>query len=286
MSAAGGANGSADSETGSETDAFDPDALGALYADAREAEDSGDHEKAIALFNACLLMDPADHCGVSLRLAALGAAAPQRAPAAYVATLFDQTAPRFDAVLVGQLGYDVPALARRLVARHQAPSTATRLLDVGCGTGLVGLAFQDDAGEMIGLDLSEDMLAFADERGTYADLYVGDAVSFMDEWDEAPFDLIVAADVLPYLGDLTPFMAAAAHALRPGGLLAASTERCDAGWAVTATQRFAHSTLYVTGVMGAAGLDLLAAEPITVRHEEGSPVLGDLLLGQKRPSSP
>ena len=261
---------------------FDPDALGALYDEARAAEDGGDIRRAEELFRRCLALDPADHCGVALRLAAYGLASPERAPPAYVATLFDQHAEAFDDILVRRLGYDVPALARALVGSQREIAPQTRLLDVGCGTGLVGAAFADVAGAIIGLDLSEEMLALADARGVYDDLYVGDAAEFMASWDEAPFDLVVAADVWPYLGDLIPFARSAASCLAPGGLLVASTERAEEGWRVTPTQRFAHSLETIGAVLDAAGFDLLASQPIVVRHEEGAPVEGDLLLARRR----
>ncbi len=259
---------------------FDADALGALYDKARRLEDAGDIAGAATLFHACLEMDPDDHCGVVMRLAGHGLAVPQTAPPAYVATLFEQHAEAFDEILVTRLGYDVPALARRLVGAHR--EGPLRILDLGCGTGLVGAVFADIASEIVGVDLAEGMLALADERDVYTDLYVGEAVAFMAGWDEAPFDLVVAADVWPYLGDLAPFAAAAAACLAPGGSLVASSERGAADFAVTPTQRFAHATAYAARVLDAAGFQVAATEPITVRHEEGVPVAGDLLLAHRR----
>jgi predicted TPR repeat methyltransferase len=257
---------------------FDPDALDRLYDRARRAERKGDRAAATRLFRECLAMDPDDHCGVTLRLAALGDGAPLTAPPAYVATLFDQHADTFDDILVGQLGYGVPTLARTLVGRHAAGPF--RMLDLGCGTGLAGIAFADVAPEIVGVDLSEAILAHADERGVYTELYVGEAVAFLDSWDDAPFSLVVATDVFPYLGDLAPFALAAAAVLAPGGLLVASTERRADGWGVTATQRFSHATAYVTETLAAAGLATVEVEAIVVRHEEGVPVEGDLVLAR------
>ena len=216
--------------------------------------------------------------------AGFGLALPDRAPPAYVATLFDQHAEDFDDILVARLGYDVPALARKLVGPHAAGPL--RILDLGCGTGLAGVAFADIAGEIVGVDLAEGMLSMADDRGVYDDLYVGDAVAFMAEWDEAPFDLIVAADVWPYLGDLAPFAAAAASALVPGGLLVASSERGLSQFGATKTQRFAHATDYLGTVLENAGFTIAAVEPITVRLEEGEPVAGDLVLARLRATTP
>lgn len=259
---------------------LDLDALDALYEEAREAEDAGETARAAALFRRCLELDPDDHCGVAMRLAALGLASPDKAPPAYVASLFDQHAEVFDAVLVDALGYRVPTLARRLAARHVAPGA--RILDLGCGTGLAGVAFADLSGETIGVDIAEGMLEIADERGVYDTLYSGEAVHFLREWDEAPFDLVLATDVWPYLGDLEPFAHAAARCLVPGGHLIASTERAAEGWHVNAGHRFAHASGYVRAVLDAAGFETVAVQPITVRTEEGEPVPGDLVLARLR----
>ncbi|MEM9223045.1 MAG: methyltransferase [Pseudomonadota bacterium] len=257
----------------------DEDALGELYARARAHEDRGEIDAARALFQQCLELDPADHCGVTMRLAGHGLASPAVAPPAYIATLFSQQADMFDEILVARLGYDVPALARRLVGTHtEGP---LRMLDLGCGTGLAGLAFSDLCPDIIGVDLAEGILAHADAREVYGDLYIAEAVNFMAEWDEDPFDLIVAADVLPYLGDLAPFVAGAFGCLKPGGLLVASTEKGHRPWAVTSTQRFAHAADYVETTLASAGLRTLATEPITVRLEEGAPVAGDLFLARR-----
>lgn len=257
---------------------LDLDSLDALYGEARAAEDAGDVARAERLFRECLALDPEDHCGVAMCLAALGLATPDKAPPAYVASLFDQHAEVFDAVLVDALGYRVPTLARRLVGRHVAPGA--RILDLGCGTGLAGVAFADLAAETVGVDIAPNMLEIADERGVYDSLYVGDAVRFLEEWDEAPFDLIVATDVWPYLGDLAPFARAAARCLAPGGHLVASTERAEDGWRVNAGHRFAHATDYVRQVLADAALATIAVERIVVRKEEGEPVPGDLVLAR------
>lgn len=255
---------------------IDEEALAAAYEAARTAEDAGDIETAARLFARCLEIDPADHCGVVMRLAKYGRAAPTTAPPSYVATLFGQHAEAFDRILVGDLGYDVPASARRLAGPFV--SAPARMLDLGCGTGLAGLAFADLAGDIVGVDLAEAMLERTDARGVYGDLYVAEAVTFLAEWDEAPFDVILATDVWPYLGDLAPFAAAAARCLTPNGLVVASTERAEEGWRVTTTQRFAHAPAYVHATHAAAGFEVIAEEEITVRLEEGVPVPGDLFV--------
>ncbi|MEM6933515.1 MAG: methyltransferase domain-containing protein, partial [Pseudomonadota bacterium] len=209
---------------------------------------------------------------------------PDRAPEAYVATLFGQHAESFDRILVDQLGYRVPELvADRLRRLDLGPFG--RVLDLGCGTGLMGAALGDRAGELVGLDLAEDMLAETDERGCYDQLFVGEAVHFLIE-EETRFDLIAATDVLPYIGDLNPMMAALPGCLIPDGIVALSSEtlpegRFDTrGWRVGPGHRFAHAESYLREMLERRDFQILAFDPITVRMEDDAPVPGHMAIAR------
>lgn len=198
-------------------DILDDDALAETYERALKLEKAGDIEAAVAAYREVLALDPEDHGGVAVRLAALGQGkTPLRAPDAYVETLFDQHAMAFEEILVDQLGYAVPALVRqRLDALNLGPFA--RVLDLGCGTGLLAAALRDRAEEIIGIDLSEKMIDIAEENDLYEGLYVGEVEEFLADNEEASFDLIAATDVLPYLGALEPLFVGAATNLSRSG---------------------------------------------------------------------
>lgn len=262
---------------------IDEDALAMAYNRGLDHEAAGDLEAAAEAYAEVLRLDPADHGGVAVRLAALGLQpSPDKAPDAYVATLFDQNAAQFDDMLVEQLGYAVPMLLReRLEA--VAPGPYPRLLDLGCGTGLTGVSLAGWCDDVTGVDLSERMLDEAHERDVYDHLYVGEAVDFLSEIEEAPWDLIAATDVLPYIGDLEPFFSALRGRLVPGGVLAVSTETepdmTDA-FKVGAKRRFAHGKSYLEQQLDSAGLVVRDWKDIVVRYDEGAPVPGFLILAQ------
>src|SRR5262249_1582808 len=65
----------------------------------------GQREGAIAAFRRACEADPDDRHGASVRLMRLGAENLSEMPRGYVQTLFDQYAPRFEAALLGDLGY-------------------------------------------------------------------------------------------------------------------------------------------------------------------------------------
>lgn len=267
---------------------IDEKALARAYNRALKLEKAGDHDAAAEAYREVLALDPDDHGGAAVRLASIGRGkTPQRAPEAYVATLFDQHADVFDKVLVEDLGYHVPLLLRqRLIERGLGPFD--RLLDLGCGTGLTGGALEDMADDVTGVDLAENMVEIAHEKGLYDTLYVADAVDYLEDNDEEPFDLITATDVLPYLGDLAPLFAGAAKNALPGCLFAFSSETLpDAVMAgqsfmVGAYQRFAHARAYVVDELAKAGFSLVEAGEIVVRHEQGAPIAGHLYLARYR----
>lgn len=258
----------------------DTDPLAEAYNRGLALEKAGDVAGAEAAYREALVLDPADHGGVSIRLAAMGRAeAPDRAPDAYVATLFDQNAAQFDDMLVEQLGYAVPMLVRERLEAI-APGPYPRLLDLGCGTGLTGVSLNDWCPHITGVDLSEGMLDEAYERGVYDDLYVAEAVEFLEECEEPPWDMITATDVLPYIGGLARFFAGARLRLVPGGLLIVSCETSDgmeADFEVGAKHRYAHSRVYIERLIRDNQLDTLDFLPITVRYDEGQPVPGYLV---------
>lgn len=285
---AGAAAASADGESDP-----DEDALANAYYGGIEHEKAGRRDEAISAYRQALALDPYDRGGVAIRLAALGAVpTPERASPSYVATLFDQHADVFDHMLVEELGYDAPmqlreALIRCATAALGGPPRFQRLLDLGCGTGLCAEALDDHVAAADGVDLSEEMIAVADEKDVYEALYIGDAAAFLETAPaDARWDLIVATDVLPYLGDLAPLLTAAAARLSPQGWLAMSTETLpeaafgDAPYTVGPRHRFAHRESYLRERLAAAGLVVVHLDLIVVRYDEGQATPGHLVIAR------
>jgi len=197
-----------------------------------------------------------------------------RAPPAYVEALFDDFAERFDHKLVDMLGYEAPKLLCDLVARQGG--RFERILDLGCGTGLAAPHLRPFGGRLTGVDLSAAMLAKAAERGDYDALVREEAVAFLENRPDG-FDLILAADVLIYFGDLAPVFAAAAGAMPTGGLLAFSTELGERGWRLLASARYAHGDNYVRKT-SAPWFQLVDREEIPLRREATGVTAGCLYL--------
>lgn len=260
--------------------------LAEAYNEALALEKAGNHAAAAKAYARVLALDPDDHGGAAVRLAAMGLGdTPKRAPEAYVEMLFDQHASVFDDILVDQLGYHVPMLLRQALLDH-APGPYQRLLDLGCGTGLAGVALCDMANHRTGIDLSANMIDLAAEHELYDELYVGDAVSFVEDVEDEPWDLVAATDVLPYLGDVAALFAGVRRISTPGAMFGFSTEVLpDAAMAgrdflVGPHQRFVHTPAYIRTALETAGFTMVQESDITVRHEEGIPQPGLLVLAK------
>jgi predicted TPR repeat methyltransferase len=204
---------------------------------------------------------------------------PTKIPADKVAKLFDKYADKFDEHLRGQLEYCVPELIVDAVAAIR-PEELMDVLDLGCGTGLCGPLLRPMAQRLCGVDLSPAMIEKARERDVYDQLEVGDLVEVLSKVEPGTFDLLVAADVLIYLGDLAPVFEGAAHALRAEGLFAFTLEAGggDRYHLQKRTLRFTHSEAYVRRVSSLYGFVVESLEPTVLRMEAGHPVPGYLIV--------
>lgn len=186
--------------------------------------------------------------------------------------------------------------------------------DLGCGTGLMAPLLRGDCERLVGVDLSSGMAAKARERGCYDAVEVGEIVEWLLRVKTAAaaaaaggggaaaagggggaaegFDLLVAADVLVYLGDLAPLLrAAAASAPSAGSIFLLSTELLrdgggggGAGFVLQQTGRYAHSPAYIERAAAEAGWQVAAIKEAVIRHNAGRPIHGNLCALRRRPS--
>jgi len=207
--------------------------------------------------------------------------APARSPDAYLVESFNAFADRFDQHLVATLGYDIPEKLVAALAGIVTNGARLDVLDAGCGTGLCGPHLRPWARSLTGVDLAPRMLDHAAGRGLYDRLICRELTAFLND-SPLHFDLVVAADVFIYFGDLVPLAAALAATLRPGGLLAFSTERSAApGQRLQTSGRFAHHPDYVHSIFAPAFVPRLCHET-TIRQEAARPVAGNLYVFQRR----
>jgi predicted TPR repeat methyltransferase len=212
-------------------------------------------------------------------LASLGQGnAPDAAPADYVRALFDQYAGNFDQHLQG-LQYRTPAALVQALLGHGAAQGAS-VLDLGCGTGLCGPLLRPWAGRLAGVDLSPRMLEQAGLTGAYDELACADMLDYLGK-TAGQWDVLLAADVFVYLGDLQPVLLACRQALKPGGLLGFSVES-PAGMAqdllLQASQRYAHAPAYVERLASANGFEVVKMQAMVMRQDHAQDIAGCIAI--------
>ena len=223
----------------------------------------------------------------SSSLSPSGGSAMTRCPAEYVVGLYSTFAGRFDDLLVEQLEYRTPTVLRQLLD-EAFPSCKkwNRAMDLGCGTGLSGLAFRDCVcGDLVGVDLSQEMIAKAESRGCYEELLVGDVVSALGEKHQQHFDLVIACDVFVYLGDLSEVFSNVYQSLNPNGVFVFSTELLSAtenteavSYRLQACARFAHSNNYIEWLSTRVGFTIRKTLQAPIRKNKGKDVGGLLVI--------
>lgn len=237
----------------------------------------GETDKAKEVFR-LWLKDAPDDATALHHLAALEGRVPDRASDAYVEDVFDKFAASFDSKLE-KLEYRAPELVREELAAH-VENRRVAVLDVGCGTGLVGPLIRDNVSHLVGIDLSGKMLAKAETRGVYDVLEKAEFIAYLSAV-ECRFGAVIAADSLCYVGPMDAFSANALAALEPGGVMIGTFEADDDDNAVTLgySGRYTHGRAYLARTFEAAGFDAVVVTPQVLRMEQGKPVHGYLVTG-------
>ena len=245
---------------------------------ARKQED-----KARIAYEKVLLKNPHEPTASHI-LAGLKGEHTNQAPDQYVADLFDVYAEEFDYHLAS-LGYEVPQMLGARIPAIMAPRAkvgAWHVLDLGCGTGACGLQFAACKNDMIGVDLSKKMLKKSAEHNIYDDLFEGSISAYFASTDKC-FDLILAADVFVYIGNLeTIFKDIVAHANK-GALFGFSTELAPntTDFELRTSGRYGHSDAYISKLARAYGFSTLLAKDIIVRKDAQGDLAGKLYVLQK-----
>lgn len=156
-----------------------------------------------------------------------------------------------------------------------------RVLDLGCGTGVMGLLLRDISSSITGVDACEAMLKMisTQEAGgeqLYDHLYLKEITEFL-KGDHGKFDVIVAAHVMYNKGNLAEFFWLVSKALAPGGAFVFNTDKNDTGKdysLLPGEGRFAHSISYIEREARESGLAMFSCKEAT--YEDG---FTDLVVG-------
>jgi predicted TPR repeat methyltransferase len=254
------------------------------FAKASVLQDMKQHTEAAACYKLALEHKHPDRNIIEYMIASLlNLNPPDCPPREYVARLFDSYANEFEKHLVGRLQYAAPERFRTILFDRLRPNL--KILDLGCGTGLIGAMLKKKADKLIGVDLSKNMLEIAGQKNIYDQLIQADIVEYLRSCD-TQFDLVIAADVLIYVGELSETFSLVSQALPSGGLFAFTVEQYEgSGYFLNTTLRYSHSEEYCLAKARACGLDLRIQQPDLLRLGNSTPddkVWGDYFLFEKR----
>ncbi len=198
---------------------------------------------------------------------------PTNPPRRYVETLFDDYAADFQSHLVEKLGYrGFEVLLKPLL---DTGKRYRHVLDLGCGTGLCGPLIAPQADTIDGVDVSSAMLEQARKLGAYRELIHADLGEFLAA-TALRTDLILAADVFIYVGDLATVFRSARRILEPGGCLAFTVELARVGRDIQLlpSLRYAHSEAYIRRLAGEAGFTNVRIFDAPIRFDQTTPIMG------------
>lgn len=245
--------------------------LGLLFSDA------GEEDEAVRHLQLCLASDLEDSRGARHLLARMGRAlAPEQTSPAQVLKIYDVRSRFWD--------QESSYFAHRLVAdalRAHAPQTGLDILDIGCGTGLVGAAVRASARRLDGVDLSPAMLEKAKAKGIYGRLEQADIIAFLAAHRQS-YDAVLGAAALIHFGSLEGVLKAAAHALRENGLFIFTLFAGEAeDFTAAANQRLAqsgcytHRAAYIEHLAPRCGFSVLELKQVVhEQDQDGNPVPG------------
>jgi predicted TPR repeat methyltransferase len=258
-----------------------PDNLKALDTLGDIQRRLGKTEAALKTFQRRLSLTPDDGHTQHL-VAMLSGQQTSSAPADYVSRTFDEYAEHFDQHLTGVLQYQVPTLIQSALTSHASePRGNWDVLDLGCGTGLVGEVIAPWSGKLVGVDLSSKMLTKAQDRQLYQELICADLLSMMRAAPSASFDLIVAGDVFVYIGQLDELIKESRRLLRPDGLFIFTTETLansaeSEPYRLRETGRYCHAPDALARQAAQHAFTILSSESATLRMDGQTPIQGQI----------
>ncbi|QEA11749.1 tetratricopeptide repeat protein [Comamonas flocculans] len=265
------------------------------------AQDPHDREALFGRVNTCVAMGrPTDAAADTATLAQLlpddpvvayygqlaSGETPAHQPVELNRALFDGMAELYDQHVVRGLGYRLPKIvADKILQRY--PQKHLNVLDLGCGTGLLGVCLGRLDGFLIGVEVSQKMIEQAARHKVYDRFHTVDLNEALAATPEAQYEVLAALDVFIYTGELSRAMADAHRILQPAGDFYFSCELAPEEGADLILQpngRYAHKRSHVARLCREAGFESVEIEELDLRREAGAAVRGILVRAHKAPA--
>ncbi len=255
-----------------------------IIARGQAYHELGRTAEAISLFENWQTDEPDNPEAAHLLAAYRGQLAPDQCSIQYIEQTFDAFANSFDNIL-GRLKYSGPALVRDYLATLNITLSSLDILDLGCGTGLIGDMLEPYARVLTGIDLSRAMLDQCAAKKHYHRLHQSGITDFLHASDDR-YDLISCMDTFIYLGKLEEVCRLIYQRLKSGGLLLFSTEKLkvadEHGFFLNVSGRYSHTQDYLIQVLSNANFHIENLCDITIRTEAGCPIEGQFICAIRK----
>ena len=200
------------------------------------------------------------------------------APREYVENLFDEYAAYFDNSLIKKLEYKIPKVLTDMIVQQNPNISLGSILDLGCGTGLIGEEIKRYCTYIEGVDLSNSMLEKASTKNIYDKLTHQDVTDYLSS-ERLHFDYFISADVFVYIGDLSEVFRLIRSRNNSKGKFAFSTEHTDIdGFVLEKSGRYSHSKMYIESLCKKFDYKLSYFKKTDLRKDNEKFIMGGLYL--------
>ena len=152
------------------------------------------------------------------------------------------------------------------------------VLDLGCGTGLIGDEIKKYCSNLEGVDLSKLMLEKASAKNIYDKLEHKDIVEYLST-EDLDFNYFISSDVLVYVGELSEIFKLIKSRNKSKGKFIFTTEHTDRnGFFLEQTGRYSHSKKYIESLCNKFGYKLSHFETTNLRKKKDKFIIGGLYL--------
>jgi predicted TPR repeat methyltransferase len=283
---------------------------------ARDLSEQGQHEESLALWSALVAENPEDsrsligrvqaclaagtpldaepNTAVLLKLAPNDAVyqyyaqlargdTPNQQPVELTRPMFDSMAEFYDLHMVRGLKYQLPKqVSDQILERN--PDKKINVLDLGCGTGLLGVYLGRLDGALVGVDPSMKMIERAARHKVYDRFHTVNLHDALRETPDALYQVIAALDVFIYAGDVSQAIPNSYRVLAAGGMMVFSFETAPEkgpDLLLLPSGRYAHKRSHVEALCKAAGFATVEVRDTALREENRQPVNGFVVTAYK-----
>ncbi len=237
----------------------------------------GKLDEAITSFKKATALKP-EYAEAKHMLSALLGQTTATAPPEYVESVFDNYATRFERNLVDKLEYKIPKAITQMIIKDSGSDSLGSIMDLGCGTGLLGIEIKNFCVNLEGVDLSKNMLDKAREKNVYDKLIKQDILTYLST-QTLNFDYFISADVFIYVGDLFDVFRLIKSRNNKSGKLVFSTEHRDGDkFFLEQSGRYSHSKNYIDNLCKTFGYEVRHFETQNLRKEKNQFINGGLYI--------